>query len=148
MARIARAIAVGCAHHVTQRGNFRSDVFFDDEDRETYLHLLADAAGDARMRVLGFCLMTNHVHLIVVPERPDSMATAFRKAHANYSRWLNVRLRRCGHVWQNRYFSCPLDPAHLAYAMRYVEFNRAPRRVVAQRGARPAPGGHRVCLDS
>ena len=48
---------------------------------------------------------------------------ALREAHRNYSRWLNIRLSRCGHVWQNRYFSCPLDPAHAAYAMRYVEFN-------------------------
>ncbi|MDZ7637319.1 MAG: transposase, partial [Bryobacterales bacterium] len=124
MARIARAIAVGCAHHVTQRGT--SAVTFSLMTRIGKLTCiyLADAAGDARMRVLGFCLMTNHVHLIVVPERPDSMATAFRKAHANYSRWLNVRLRRCGHVWQNRYFSLParLRPSGPTSAMRYVEF--------------------------
>lgn len=67
--------------------------------------------------------MSNHVHLNVVPEKCDSMVTTFRVAHSTYSRWLNIRLRRCGHVWQNRYFSCPLDPAHLAYAMRYVESN-------------------------
>lgn len=61
--------------------------------------------------------------LIVAPARIDSLALALREAHRNYSRWLNIRLRRCGHVWQNRYYSCPLDPAHAAYAMRYVEFN-------------------------
>ena len=123
MARIARVVAVGCPHHVTQRGNFRRDIFFDDQDRQTYLDQLSEAAADAQLRIWGHCLMSNHVHLIVVPERPDSMARAFRIAHSNYSRWLNIRLRRCGHVWQNRYFSCPLDPAHAAYAMRYVEFN-------------------------
>ena len=102
MARIARVVAVGCPHHVTQRGNFRRDIFLDDHDRQTYLDQLAEAAGDAQLRMWGYCLMSNHIHLIVVPERPDSMARVFRVAHSNYSRWLNIRLRRCGHVWQNR----------------------------------------------
>ena len=56
--------------------------------------------------------MPKPIRLIAVPERPDSMAKAFRITHSNYSRWLNIRLRRCGHAWQNRHFSCPLDPAH------------------------------------
>lgn len=123
MARIQRVVAVGCPHHITQRGNFRRDIFYADQDRSTYLALLADSAGEARLQILGYCLMSNHVHLIAVPERPDSMALAIREAHRSYSRWLNIRLRRLGHVWQNRYFSCPLDPAHAAYAMRYVEYN-------------------------
>lgn len=123
MGRIQRVVAVGCPHHITQRGNFRRQVFFDDEDRHTCLDLLAAAASRAELAVLGFCLMTNHVHLIAVPAHAGSMALALREAHRNDSRWLNLRLRRSGHVWQNRYFSCPLDPAHAAYAMRYVEFN-------------------------
>ena len=123
MGRFARVVAVGCPHHVTQRGNFRRDVFFDDLDRQTYLDLLADSAKEARLRIWGYCLMSKHVHWIVVPERPHAMARTFRVAHSNYSRWLNIRLRRGGHVWQNQFFSCPLDPAHLAYGMRYVESN-------------------------
>lgn len=123
MAQLQRVVAVGCPHHITQRGNFRRDVFFDDEDRSTYLGLLARYSSEAQLEILGFCLMSNHIHLIAVPLRPDSMAIAMRNTHQSYSRWLNIRLRRRGHVWQNRYFSCPLDPAHAAYAMRYVEFN-------------------------
>ncbi|MCW5964071.1 MAG: transposase [Bryobacterales bacterium] len=122
MARIARVVAVGCPHHVTQRGNFRRDIFFDDQDRQTYLDQLSEAFDDPQLRIWGHCLMSNHVHLIVVPN-VRLHGQSFRIAHSNYSRWLNIRLRRCGHVWQNRYFSCPLDPAHAAYAMRYVEFN-------------------------
>lgn len=114
MARIRRVVAVGCPHHITQRGNFRREIFLDDEDRHTYLDLLAKAAEAAQLSVLGYCLMTNHVHWIAVPVRCDSLALALREAHRNYSRWLNIRLRRCGQVWQNRYFSCPLDPAHAA----------------------------------
>ena len=96
---------------MTQRGNFRREVFFDDEDRLTYMALLGAAATKARLRVLGHCLMSNHLHLIVVPERAESMSAAFRVAHGNYLRWLNIRLRRCGHVWQSRSFSCVLDHA-------------------------------------
>ena len=73
--------------------------------------LLGAAATKARLRVLGHCLMSNHLHLIVVPERAESMSAAFRVAHGNYLRWLNIRLRRCGHVWQSRSFSCVLDHA-------------------------------------
>jgi putative transposase len=118
-----RVVAVGYPHHVTQRGNFRRSVFLDDEDRETYLALLAKNASSAELDILGYCLMTNHMHLIVVPKKRDSMATAFRRVHGSYSQWLNIRLRRAGHAWQSRYFSCPLGPSHVAYAMRYVEFN-------------------------
>ena len=123
MAQLNRVVAVGCPHHITQRGNFRRDVFYDDEDRSAYLDLLARYSGEAQLEILGFCLMSNHIHLIAVPTRLDSMAIAMRDTHQSYSRWLNIRLRRRGHAWQNRYFSCPLDPAHAAYAMRYVEFN-------------------------
>lgn len=131
MGRFARVVAVGCPHHVTQRGNFRRDVFFDDLDRTTYLDLFAASAQVAQLRIWGYCLMSNHVHWIVVPERPDAMARTFRVAHSNYSRWLNIRLRRGGHVWQNRFYSCPLDPAHAAYALRYVEFNPVQAEMVA-----------------
>ncbi len=123
MAQLRRVVAVGCPHHITQRGNFRRDVFYDDEDRSTYLDLLARYGCEAQLEILGFCLMSNHIHRIAVPSRLDSMAIAMRDTHQAYSRWLNIRLRRRGHTRQNRYFSCPLDPAHAAYAMRYVEFN-------------------------
>lgn len=78
--RIHGVVAVGCPHHVTQRGNSRRQVFFDDEDHHTYLDLLAAAASQAELAVLGFCLLTNHVHLIAVPAHAGSMALALREA--------------------------------------------------------------------
>jgi putative transposase len=102
MAKMRRVVAVGYPHHVTQRGNFRRNVFLDDEDRETYLALLAKNASAAELEILGYCLMTNHVHLIVVPKKRDSMATTFRRVHGSYSQWLNIRLRRTGHARQSR----------------------------------------------
>jgi putative transposase len=72
---------------------------------------------------LGYCLMTNHVHFIAVPERPDSLAKTFGRTNNDYARWLHIRQRQCGHLWQNRFFSCPLDAGHTWAALRYVECN-------------------------
>ncbi len=109
MARIARVVAPGCWHHVTQRGNHQETVFFDDGDREAYLKFLIGHCRLAGVRLTGFCLMGNHVHLLLAPETEDGLAKTLGRTHTDYSRWLNLQMERTGHVWQNRYFSCPLD---------------------------------------
>lgn len=123
MSRRARVVAVGAPHHITQRGNNRQDVFLTDEDRLRYLQLLRQHAAARELRVLGYCLMTNHVHLVVVPERKDSMARTLRSAHSVYSFGFNKRYRRIGHLWQNRFFSCVLGGAHALRALAYVDLN-------------------------
>ncbi len=67
--------------------------------------------------------MTNHVHLIAVPEREGSLARTLGCAHAEYALAVNHAQGRSGHLWQNRFFSCPLDESHLWCALRYVELN-------------------------
>jgi putative transposase len=123
MGRIARVVVPGIAHHITQRGNHRQPVFFDDEDRRVYLAALGENAARYGMRLLGFCLMTNHVHLVAVPERDDSLARALGRAQCDYARWQHIRQRQTGHLWQNRFFSCPLDSGHAWAALGYVERN-------------------------
>ena len=68
MPRMARVVIPGLAHHVTQRGNDRRDVFFSPQDRHVYLGLLQEYSKHYQLRVLGYTLMTNHVHLVVMPE--------------------------------------------------------------------------------
>ena len=123
MSRLARVVAPGAPHHVTQRGNYRQDIFYSDEDRTTYLGLLVEYSTTAHLKLIGYCLMTNHVHLIVIPERPDSLARALGPAHCRYAHWMHARQRCTGHLWQNRFFSTVLDDAHTVAAMRYVERN-------------------------
>ena len=123
MARIARIVLPGVWHHVTQRGNRRQTVFFDDADRRLYLQLLGRHCSEHRVAITGYCLMSNHVHVLAVPGREDSLAKAFGRAHNDYARWLNVRHGDTGHFWQSRYFSCPLDEDHQWEALRYVELN-------------------------
>ncbi len=123
MPRFARAIAVGCAHHITQRGTNREPVFFTNGDREVYLDWLKTSARQAQLRILAYCLMPNHIHLIAIPDESDSIAVALRRAHGRYAIYLNSRRGRTGHLWQNRYYSCALEGAHLSTAFRYVERN-------------------------
>jgi len=132
MARFARAVAVGVAHHITQRGVDRQRVFFPSADGRTYLECLATYSAQARARILAYCLMDNHIHLVAVPDEPHSLAVALRCAHGRYARYRNARRNRTGHLWQNRFYSCPLDQRHLWIALRYVERNPVRANLVAR----------------
>lgn len=132
MARFARVVVPGVAYHITHRGNRREAVFFDDEDRHVYLALLREYTERYGLAVWAYCLMTNHIHLIAVPQSEGSMALAMGRAHMRYARWLNRKRGWCGHLWANRYFSSALDDEHLWRAVRYVEANPLRARMVTQ----------------
>lgn len=123
MARKPRVVAVGIPHHVTQRGNSYKDVFFRENDRDVYMDSFTKHAERQGLRVLGYCLMTNHVHFIVVPEELTSLARVFGGVHSDYARYANLVNSGCGHLWQARFYSCPLDKAHTWTALAYVERN-------------------------
>jgi putative transposase len=108
---------------VIQRGNNRQDVFFVEDDYRAYLRILAEKARAYRLEVLAYCLMTNHVHLVVTPQEHDSLAKAIGRTDYLYTRYINRLHRRSGHLWQNRFYSCPLDEQHLTLVGRYVEQN-------------------------
>ena len=120
---MARAVIPGVWHHITQRGNRRQTVFFKDSDRKQYLDLLCRNCARYGVKVTGYCLMTNHVHILAVPARETGLAQAFGLTHNDYARWLNVARGDTGHLWQCRYYSCPMDEAHQWAALRYVELN-------------------------
>jgi putative transposase len=123
MARFARVVIVDVPHHVTQRGNGRQVILGCDADRLTYLGLLAEYSPLHGLSLLGYCLMSNHVHLIAVPRAPDALAQALKQVHGRYASYWNARQSSCGHAWQGRFYSCPLDESHLWKALRYVELN-------------------------
>jgi putative transposase len=112
MARLARVVAPGCWHHVTQRGNFQQTVFFDAAARRQYLDLLKFYCQLHEVRITGYCLMGNHVHLLLIPGVADGLSLALGRTHNEYARWVNVARCRAGHLWQNRFYSCTLDEAH------------------------------------
>jgi putative transposase len=123
MPRLSRVVLPGLPYHVTHRGNRGQTVFFSDDDRRMYLHDLARCARDAALAVWGYCLMTNHVHLIAVPARPDSLARGIGRAHQRHTRRVNRALRMTGLLWGERFYSTVLDEPHLWTAIKYVELN-------------------------
>jgi putative transposase len=132
MPRMARIVVPDLPHHVTQRGNRREDVFFSDEDRRRYLLLLLEYSQKHALEIWAYCLMTNHVHLVAVPRAADSLAATLKPVDMRYAQHVNRRLHATGHVWQGRYYSCPLDDEHLWEAVRYVERNPVRARLATR----------------
>lgn len=132
MARLARIVVPGIAHHVTQRGNRRQEVFFSDEDYAAYRELLATACTAHDVRCLAWCLMPNHLHLILRPCGEDGLRAALSDAHRRYSRRINFAQGWTGYLWQGRFASYPMDDAHLLMAIRYVELNPVKAQLVGR----------------
>lgn len=108
MARMARVVVPGYPHHVTQRGNRKQRTFFEPSDYRAYQGMVSRAKVEAGVEIWGYCLMPNLVHLVMVPERDDSLAMLFRDAHRRYTRRINTREGWCGHLWQERFHSFPM----------------------------------------
>jgi putative transposase len=124
MPRIARIVAPGYPHHVTQRGNNRATVFFDDQDRQTYLDLLAKYSKAFALQIWAYCLMDNHVHLLVVPEKEKSLARGIGLTNQVYTQYLNRKSSQSGRIWQNRFFSCLVESDEYLWTVaRYIERN-------------------------
>jgi len=123
MPRLPRTVFANLPHHVTQRGNRREDIFFTDDDREIYLSWLREYSDKHQVEVLAYCLMTNHIHLVVVPATDDGLQRVLKPLHMRYAQRINRARGWKGHLWQGRFFSSPLDDAYLWAAVRYVERN-------------------------
>lgn len=124
MPRIARIIAPSYPHHITQRGNNRATVFFDDEDRQTYLKLLSGYAHKYSLQVWAYCLMDNHIHLLAMPETETALSRGIGLTNQVYTQYLNQKRSQSGRVWQNRFFSCVVESEQYLWAVaRYIERN-------------------------
>ncbi|MCR4408762.1 MAG: transposase [Candidatus Saccharicenans sp.] len=123
MGRIARIVVLGLPHHIIQRGNRNQKVFFMDKDKSLYIDILRFNAAKFNLKIWCYCLMDNHIHLIAVPERLDSLARAMAETHRKYTYMINIRNNWKGFLFQGRYSSFPMDEAYLYCCVRYVERN-------------------------
>ena len=123
MPRFRRIVVPGCPHHVINRGNRRQVVFFSDEDKGLYYEILLQEKEKAKIAVWAYCMMSNHVHLVAVPEIKTSLAKGIGEAQRKYSRIINIRFDWQGHLWQERYKSYPMGEDYLYSAVRYIERN-------------------------
>jgi putative transposase len=122
----------GVPHHVTQRGNHRERVFLANGDAEAYLSLLHAYCRRYGLKVFAYCLMPNHVHLVVTPADTEAMHCTLRAVHSQFAQRINRMREISGHLWQGRYFSCALDPQHFLNAIRYVELNPVRAGLIAK----------------
>ena len=120
----------GLPHHVTQRGNGRARTFFGDADYALYRDLLGENCRAAEVEVWAWCLMPNHVHLILAPSDPDGLRRALARTHRSYAGIVQARRKRSGHFWQGRFGALAMDEEHLAAALRYVSLNPVRARLV------------------
>jgi putative transposase len=123
MPRIGRIVLPGVPHHIAQKANGSLVLFPTDRDRHYYLTNLKSHCEKHGVTVYGYCLMTNHVHLILLPANESSLALVMRMTQGAYSRYYNTGNTNRGHVWQDRFYSCAMDDAHFLRAMRYVDRN-------------------------
>ncbi len=132
MTRLARMVVPGLPHHVTQRGNRREAIFFEDGDQEIYRDLLAEQTARAGVEVWAYCLMPNHVHLILTPATAAGLGRAVGETHRRYTNFINARGRWIGHLFQSRFASVAMDEDHLMAAVRYVSLNPVRARLVSR----------------
>lgn len=130
MPRRARVVFEGVVHHITQRGNYRQNVFEDDSDKRKYVEFIREYSEKYGMKIYAYCLMSNHVHFIAAPVKEDSLAMTFKYANMRYSSYFNRKNMRSGHLWQGRFYSCPLQFEHALEALKYVERNPVRARMV------------------
>jgi len=123
MPRLARNVFPKLPHHITQRGNRREDVFYTDTDKNLYLKWLNEYCQKYNVDILAYCLMTNHVHLVLQPDLADGLQKVLKPLHMRYAQYINKSKGWKGHLWQGRFFSSALDESYLWSAIRYIEQN-------------------------
>ena len=131
MPRIARVCAEGYPHHITQRGNNKETVFFDNEDRVNYLEVLRRYRNKYGIKTIAYCLMGNHVHILAAPEKKTSLARGIGGTNLLYTQYINRKYKRSGRLWQNRFFSAIVEEEPYLWAViRYIERNPVRAKLV------------------
>jgi putative transposase len=124
MPRKGRAVLPGYPHHVVQRGHDRNVVFVEDDDYRYYIDTLSEWSMAFGIRVHAYCLMTNHVHLLLEPETASGLGALMKRLAGRQTRYRNRLERRSGTLWEGRYKSSIVDGEHyLGACIRYIEMN-------------------------
>lgn len=132
MPRMGRTVLPDYPHHVVQRGHNRQVVFAERADYERYLETLSEFKDVYGVKVYAYCLMTNHVHLLVAPEDIAGLGALMKRLAGRQTRYHNRLEGRTGTLWESRYKSSPVDSDnYLLACSRYIEMNPVRARMVA-----------------
>lgn len=136
MARVARLVFPDVALHIIQRGNNRHACFAHDSDYLTYLSTLRQLSVKHECKVHAYCLMTNHVHLLVTPSRAEACGLLMRDLGRSYVLYFNRRHDRTGTLWEGRFRSCIAESSRYVMACyRYIELNPVRAGMVGEPGS-------------
>src|SRR3989338_862011 len=131
MPRIARIAEANYPHHIVQRGNNKGVIFFDDSDRRFYLKLLRKYSMECNCMVNAYCIMNNHVHLLLTPLQQAALSKMMQKLSLRYTQYINKKYERTGRLWECRFYSSLIEKdAHLWAACRYIERNPVRAKIV------------------
>ena len=124
MSRIARIVAPLYPHHIVIRGNNQKKIFFRSKDNKEYLRIVKNCSKKWKCRILSYCLMPNHVHLLLVPQKKESLSKTMQAINLTYTQYLNKRYDRSGRTWESRYHSSIIhEDQYLWRVIRYIETN-------------------------
>ena len=123
MSQPSRFFQIGVPQHICCRGNQRQDIFSDEQDRRLYTDLLVRHASEWAIQIVGYCLMSNHVHLILYPTHNDTLSPMMQRLNSRYAQETLLRTQRTGHLWHSHFRASPMDNQHMWTALRYVELN-------------------------
>lgn len=124
MPRTARLYLIGYPHHIVQRGVNREKVFLNEEDYSFMIECLKSGIEKSSTRLMAYCLMPNHFHLLAVPLSEDGLGRFLHHATFRYAQYFNKKYNRTGRLWQNRYYSSIIDAETYLWAVaRYIETN-------------------------
>jgi putative transposase len=133
MGRPPRYTYAGAYHHVSARCNNKEFQFTDDRLFERLLSFVAESRRTHRFRLLDYCLMTNHFHLLIRVPRDDTLPKAMHAITGRFSRWFNAAHGRCGHLWEGRYRSTVIEAeSYLHEAMLYLDLNPVRAGITAE----------------
>ncbi len=131
MAHTLRLFAPDNVYHVTQRGNNRMPVFRMPQDRHVYLQYMSESLGRRTCRLYAYCLMTNHVHLLVSASDPEDVSRLMEEVQGRYARYFNLNWHRAGSLWQRRFRATPVvADAHMIGCFLYLDMNPIRGRLV------------------
>lgn len=135
MPRRARVAVAGIPWHIIQRGNNRSACFYTQEDYLYFLRQLDHQSGECDCSIHAYCLMTNHVHLLVTPKRIDSASLMMKQIGQRYVQYINRTYKRSGTLWEGRFKSClAQDDLYVLTCYRYIEMNPVRAGMVSHPG--------------
>lgn len=137
MARAARTVVKDVPHHITHRSILKRNLFFTKQDYLTYLKWLSSYCQKYRVEILAYCLMSDHLHLVLKPSKAESLAKVLQPLQMKFTKYINKTYNCSGRLWQGRFYSSVLDENHTLFAIHYIENNPVKAGIVKKAKAYP-----------